>query len=238
MSPGVRNLGGGATGEVWLTREGVAAKRAWKYPWAQEDIRREVRIYKRLAHHFGLHERFLKFLDFDPDAGILSLEYMETGTLRDYLQMETRITYDQQTAWILALAQGLEMLHSVSVIHMDITPANLLLGRNLELKIADFACASVDGARPTGTGGTRFYPGLSSDPLDDIFAVGSTIYEIFTKRSPYREVCSPQVMTLYSLQQFPDLSGVGMADIIRECWMRKIASAEHLTRRVQQMHSS
>ncbi|KAF2211377.1 hypothetical protein CERZMDRAFT_10589, partial [Cercospora zeae-maydis SCOH1-5] len=234
-----RILGGGATGEVRLMPEGSVEKRAWSHKDAKEDLKTEARVYKLLAENFDVQERFLKFLDYKPDIGKLSLEFMECGTLRDYLKAHAQIAYSQRAAWSRELTQGLEMLHSISVIHMDLTPANMLLNLNLELKIADFACSSVGGTNPSGTGGVRFYPEVTVTFKDDIFAAGSSMYEIFTNDCPCKEICSSQVVELYSMNRFPALSNTSvasteMANIIRNCWMRIINSAAHLAKQVEQ----
>ncbi|KAM3419273.1 hypothetical protein BST61_g5210 [Cercospora zeina] len=222
MALRARILGGGATGEVWLMPEGFVEKRAWSHKDAKEDLKTEARVYKLLAENFDVQERFLKFFDYKPDIGKLSLEFM-----------------DQRAAWSRELTQGLQMLHSISIIHMDLTPANMLLNLNLELKIADFACSSVGGSNPSGTGSVRFYPEVTVTFKDDIFAAGSSMYEIFTNDSPCKEICSSQVVELYSMNRFPALSdtsiaGTEMANIIRDCWMRRIDSAAHLAKQVEQ----
>ena len=42
----------------------------------------------------------------------------------------------------------------------------------------------------------------------DLFALGSTIYELLTGHSPYEEVPSDEVDRLYEEKNFPDISGL------------------------------
>jgi hypothetical protein len=42
----------------------------------------------------------------------------------------------------------------------------------------------------------------------DLFALGSTIYELLTGHRPYEEVPSNEVERLYEEKNFPDISGL------------------------------
>jgi len=141
-------------------------------------------------------------------------------------------------SWVLALAESMQMLHAANVVHCDFSPRNMLLDQDLEVKVADFGCVSIDGSRTSGGGSVRFYlPGLNDRELiqcdEDLFALGSCIYEVLTGKPPYHDLGTRQIQDLYSLQQFPDILGLAMRDIIRDCWLFRAQSAQIIYERIQ-----
>jgi serine/threonine protein kinase len=162
---------------------------------------------------------------------------MEKGTLRDYIRAHELIDRSQRHQWILTLTKGLQLLHHCNIIHADFGPTNFLLDDSLKVKISDFACCSMDGCKATGCAGFRFNPCYREwrKPVtinEDLFALGSTIYEILSGNSPLADVPSDQVRVLHELCQFADLSGLEMADIIRDCWLGAAGSAQAVYERV------
>lgn len=216
-----------------------------KTPWmgpdnrdAQEDMRREARVYQKLFDRFGFHDRFVKTISFDSRRRTITMEYMSNGTLRNYLQScNQSIRPAQRHAWIKALAEGLEMLHAIKILHTDFTPRNMLLDDHLELKVADFGCSTVDGLNSDAGTNARFYPtpnewGLPATREADLFALGSCIYEVLTGAPPYSDVPSDQVRVLHTLHQFSDLTGLDCGDIIRDCWLQRAHSAQAVRARI------
>lgn len=219
-------LAGGISGIVELQEDGFVVKSPWpgdEESECQQDLRLEAEVYRRLDARLGNHDCFLK-ASFDASTYTLKLDYMRNGTLRDYLRQHIEISNEQRYQWALAAAEGLHILHSIGVVHCDFTPKNMLLDDQLKLKIIDFGCSSVDGARSSGGGDARSYP----DPepgrrtwqaQHDIFALGSTIYEISTGTRPYHDISSKKVKALVKQRVMPGLDNVYMADVIRACWM-------------------
>jgi serine/threonine protein kinase len=84
---------------------------------------------------------------------------MVNGTLRRYLQTHGQdIAPPQRRLWIQAMAEGLDLLHELNIIHCDLTPHNMFLDDKLELKIADFGCSSFDQSGSMAATDVRFYP--------------------------------------------------------------------------------
>jgi serine/threonine protein kinase len=139
------------------------------------------------------------------------MEYLENGNLRDYIRKNYAIiTSELRLRWAKQAAEGLQILHSVNVVHCDISPRNFLLDGDLNLKISDFAGSSLSGSIPSAYANTRYrHPDGHWDipPRfeDDIFGLGSLIYFIMTNNYPYEEVSSDDVERLYKDRQFPSL---------------------------------
>ena len=178
-----------------------------------------------------------QLISFDEIKCTITMEYMINGTLRGYLQTsQDHITQGQRHRWILAMAEGVELIHSLDIIHYDLSPHNLLLDQNLELKIADFGCCATDGSPSLARGSARFYPPRASwlSPITvdhERFALGSSMYEVLTGGAPFHDVSTPYVRNLCRLKQLRDLADVDMRDIIRDCWLLQGHSSQEVRQR-------
>ncbi|KAJ5574018.1 kinase domain containing protein [Penicillium hispanicum] len=173
-------ISGGLTGIVELLGDGTVLKSP--FPDAEMenhilDITKEASIY----HRIGPHERLVRMLGHSRDG--LILEYMKNGGLKTYLQAQNSIPTSLKLKWAYEIAQAVSLLHSNGIIHCDIKPRNFLLDATLNIKIVDFSGSSLDGSKPASGEGTRFYlPRHWRDPptvATDLFALGSTLYEVF-----------------------------------------------------------
>lgn len=195
----------------------------------------EFQIYEKL----GPHPRLVKIINWDPENCELTMEYMPNGCLKEYLcEHNNTICTKQRLQWAREAAEGLQQLHLVNVIHCDVEPKNFLLDSGLGLKIADFSGSSLDGSQATACAGTRFLqPDFDwrSPPTvqQDLYSLGSTIYNIMTGQPPFRELPSDEVEQLYEAKTFPALTNVLCGEIIQKCWYNKIASAQEICNSIQ-----
>ncbi|CAG8235651.1 unnamed protein product [Penicillium salamii] len=222
-------ISGGLTGIVELLDDGTALKSPFPDSDMENhilDIAKEASIYHRL----GPHERLVRILGHSRDG--LILEYMKHGDLKTYLQAQKSIPMSLKLNWAHQIAQAVSLLHNNGIIHCDIKPRNFLLDATLNIKIIDFSGSSLDGSKPASGEGTRFYlPRHWRDPptlATDLFALGSTLYEVFQGASPYEEISSDQVEELFKKKEFPDVSDIQCGTIIKQCWLSEVDSAEHV----------
>jgi hypothetical protein len=52
----------------------------------------------------------------------------------------------------------------------------------------------------------------------EIFALGSTIYELETTRQPYDGKLDLEIERLFGAQDFPDTSALVLGEVIAKCW--------------------
>lgn len=191
-------------------------------------MRCEAQVYERI----GEHPRVPKFIEWDPGTCCLTVEYQENGNLRDYIRRNHEtITPDIRLRWAKQAAEGLQVLHSVDVIHCDVSPRNFLLDGDLNLKICDFAGSSISGSVPSAYSNARYrHPDCHWDVPprfeDDIFGLGSLIYFIMTNSYPYEEVSSDEVERLYKCWHFPKVTHVTCGAIIEQCWHHQVEAAQ------------
>lgn len=126
-------------------------------------MRLEARIYDAV----GVHPRVPRIVSWDSETCCLTIEYLENGTLKDYITTKSEsLTPQLRLRWAKQASEGLSALRAAGVIHCDISPRNFLLDSDLHLKIADFGGASLAGSTPSAVAGTRFrYPVSDWDRL-------------------------------------------------------------------------
>ena len=195
---------------------------------SRRDIETEAQIYE----HLGQHSRLVRMVSYSHEEGLL-LEYMPNGCLKDYLHTHgNTIPTKQRLQWACEAAEGLHLLHTKGVIHSDTKPSNLLLDGNLGLRIADFSGSSLNGSHSSANEGTRFWlPRDWREPSTihtDLFALGSTIYQIMTGMSPFEDLPSKEVERRYKAQEYPDLAGIICGECIQRCWRSEIDSAQEV----------
>ena len=226
-------ISGGMSGVVERLPSGDAVKSPWqgsRAPDSRRDITTESQIYERL----GPHPRLVRFINFDPEECVLTMEYMPNGCLKDYLRAHNdTIPLTQRLRWAREAAEGLQLLHAANVLHCDVEPKNFLLDADMGLKIADFSGSSLEGSLASACVGKRFLPpgfDWQGPPTvqDDLYSLGGTIYCIMTGQYPFEELPSDEVEKLYETHKFPDVTGTPWGHIVECCWRCEVSSAQEV----------
>jgi len=202
----VRILGRGGMGVVWLARdEELERDVALKFLpdlvvhdlAVLDELKRETRRSLQLTHH-----HIVRIHDFvqDAESACISMEYVDGPTL-SALRVEQPIRVFEPAVllpWVEQICGALEYAHGhAKIVHRDIKPANLMLNGKGELKVADFGIARSLSDSVTmltmarGTSGTLAYmspqqlDGERASNLDDIYSLGTTLYELLTSKPPF-----------------------------------------------------
>lgn len=235
-------IGSGASGIVNRVPNGNVIKSPWpgsRAAEARRDITTESLIYEKL----GQHPRLIRILDYDPEGCVLTMEYMQNGTLKDFLSVNNEaISTAQRFQWAEDAAEGLQLLHDADVVHCDVEPKNFLLDSDLALKISDFSGSSLEGSRASACAGRRYSrPGSDfhrqQTTSDDLFGLGSTIYFIMTGQIPFEDLPSDEVERSYRAQVYPNVANVKCGSIIRQCWDAEATSAQEVYECLRDMES-
>lgn len=201
----------------------------------RKQLERELEVYQRLPTH---HNRLIRNFGFsddkvDGDRGLV-LEYMPNGSLSAFLKSDIKISVEQQLQWCVEAAEAVVLLHSHGIIHADIRPENMVLDQTLGLRIIDLSGSSIDGKPPLSLESTRFYlPRSRKDEMPcsvitDLFALGSSIYQIMTRQLPYENLDNDEVEARYASKDFPSVDGIPYGNIIRRCWICEFGSAQEV----------
>jgi predicted ATPase/serine/threonine protein kinase/DNA-binding CsgD family transcriptional regulator len=105
-----------------------------------EKLRTEARTMARLAH-----PHIVRVLDFGIEESIpfLIMEYAPNGTLRQSHPKESRVPLDIVVSYVKQMAEALQYIHTQKLIHRDVKPESMLLGRNNEVLLAEFGIAII-----------------------------------------------------------------------------------------------
>lgn len=144
----------------------------------------------------------------------LVTEFIDGGTLATWARSEKR-TWREIVSLLTGVADGLAAAHAAGILHRDIKPDNILVGRNGYAKLADFGLAKLEehttpeavtrtiASETTKRGvivGTIAYmspeqaSGRPVDTRSDIFSFGVVIYELLAGGRPFRGRTDLEVM--------------------------------------------
>jgi serine/threonine protein kinase len=201
-----------------------------KYPHQVEEepaVEVERRIYERFQQHGG-HEGLLRF--YGAFGCGIRLEYASKNGLRQYLRTH-QIQTKQRLQWAQQVTNALAFVHSMNVVHADLTCDNIVLDNSLHAKLLDFSGSSLDGSEPSVvvTASHRCPGDDLTSTRADLFALGSTLYEIWTGTPPYFDLGlkEREILDLYKQSKFPDTKGLGpIGDVITGCWRGRFTSAD------------
>ncbi|MCL4263126.1 MAG: protein kinase [Anaerolineae bacterium] len=124
------------------------------------------------------------------------MEYVAGGSLRQLLEQQPQLPFDQALTIALELADALSRAHHLGIIHRDLKPENVLLAPGHSPRLTDFGLARLhrDDSRITQQGlfiGSPAYmspEALQGEDLDargDIWSFGVLLFEILAGQRPF-----------------------------------------------------
>jgi eukaryotic-like serine/threonine-protein kinase len=191
----LRRLGSGGAATVFLAEDErlgrrVAVKRLHAHgpEGTVERFEREARIGASLNHPnlVGVYD-----IASDDETVTIVMEYVEGGTLADAIR-DGPPGADRTVEILRGAAAGLDHAHSEGVVHRDVKPANVLLGSDGRVRVADLGIArAAEITQITRTGtvlGTPSYMApeqlerSAAGPAADVYALAAVAFEALTGR--------------------------------------------------------
>src|SRR6202007_2863759 len=135
-----------------------------------------------------VHPHIIRVLDFDVKDGIpfLVMDYAPNGSLRRIHPKGIPLPLPTVISYVKQLADALQYAHDQKLIHRDVKPENMLIGRNDEILLSDFGLAMVtynsSQESPRDSSGTIAYMAPKQArgnprPASDQYALAVSVYE-------------------------------------------------------------
>jgi serine/threonine protein kinase len=235
----ISRLGSGGAATVFLCEDErlgrkVAVKRMHAH--SPEDITRRLRREARLGASLS-HPGLVSVFDTETyEEGVfIVMEYVDGENLADALKRGP-IPVRRTLEILRALASAIDHVHAQGIVHRDVKPANVLLGKDGSVKLADLGVGiATDTTRITQSGqvlGTPAYmspeqvDGATPTPSVDIYALGAVAYEMLAGEKARKGSTPIEVAQRVTTEPPPDLRRAwpdaprGAADAIRRAMAR------------------
>lgn len=206
-------LGHGGMGTVWRAKDETMDREvAVKEPRvpdhlpereranAFERMRREARAAARLDHPAVVNVHDVAVVDGRP---WIVMELVHGRSLGDVLQEGTLGAREAARIGLEVLG-ALEAAHAAGILHRDVKPDNILLGRHDRIVLTDFGIAQIEGeTNLTDTGGVVGSPeyiapervlGQRPGPAADLWSLGVVLYSATEGVSPFRRSNTPATL--------------------------------------------
>src|SRR6266566_922267 len=201
----VRMIGQGGFAEVYLGQhiylDTLAAIKVLHARLESDDVEYfliEARTVARL-----LHPNIVRVLEFNVEdmTPFLVVDYAPNGTLRKRHARGIPVPSATFVSYTRQVAAALEYAHEQKVIHRDVKPENMLVGRRNEILLSDFGIAVVAQSSRYSSGaqkqniqdmaGTIAYMApeqiqSQARPNSDQYAIGVVVYEWLCGTRPFQ----------------------------------------------------
>ena len=147
-----------------------------------------------------VHPHIVRLLDFDieQDTPFLVLDFAPGGSLRTRHPKGSIVPLATVGEYLKELASALQYAHDLHILHRDMKPDNVLIGRQRELLLSDFGIAVLSQTGRTsleasyGIGGTPYYMAPEAyrgkpEKASDQYALAVVVYEWLCGSVPFSQ---------------------------------------------------
>ena len=163
----------------------------------------------------------------------VDLQYYANGTLPDYIKKNKKTVSDELLArWSRQIIKAVARIHGLGIIHADLALRQYLLDDSLNARLSDFCGSGYPGQRALAIEGySHCLPRDFDQPStigSDLFALGSTLYELWFGEPPFCALSDQDIEARYVQGDFADVAGIRCGSIIRRCWRQEFSSADEV----------
>ncbi len=142
------------------------------------------------------HPNIVTVHDFERrgDAAYIAMERVDGVSLADYMRAKRPLEINETMAIGHGVARALMAAHEEQLVHGDLKPSNVMLGRDGAIKVADFGTSQIVRQRQAADSaiiGTPGYiapevlEGKGSSQAADLFSFGVVLYEALAGSNPF-----------------------------------------------------
>jgi len=166
----------------------------------QEVIRREAESLQKIGPHPNLIalQGFTTDRD-DPNLFVQVTDWSEEGTLRALMSAKAPLSLERKLELAQGIAAGIKAAHNADVIHRDVRPGNVLIGRDGRPRLMNFDHARLALPHAHTVGPVRHDPDVpraymapelldptrQPTPATDLYGLGTILFEMLVGDTLY-----------------------------------------------------
>lgn len=194
--------GRGGMADIFLAKdlmlERNVAVKILRHDFSIDDSFKQKFLFEARAAANLSHANIVTIHDFGFEEGrpYLVMEYIAGTDLKTRITQQGKISYTEALPLLLQACAGIGYAHRAGLVHCDIKPHNLIVTRDLRLKVTDFgiarALASIkpDEYSDIVWGSPMYFSpeqasGQAPSPASDVYSLGVVIYETLTGQPPF-----------------------------------------------------
>ncbi len=173
-------------------------------PEQKECFLSHVKQLKKLKHRNIVN---ILNADFDGDYGYLVMEYTSSETLSQHLAPGERIATDEAKRYLSPIAGALHYAHMNNIVHANLHPDNLLVGKHNDILLTNFSLTPPNFALSLDDEAFAI-PYMAPEHLhgqptaaSDQYSLAVIVYELLCGRRPYQ--ATEQELLLMQQEQIP-----------------------------------
>ncbi|MEB3101235.1 Stk1 family PASTA domain-containing Ser/Thr kinase [Ferviditalea candida] len=212
----IERIGGGGMALVYKGHDSLLNRKVAVKVLRQQFVHDEefIRRFRREAQSAASlsHPNVVSIYDVgrEQDIHYIVMEYVEGTNLNEKIKEHAPLQVEEAVHIATQICDALDHAHHNQIIHRDIKPHNILIGKNGRVKVTDFGiarAATASDITQTGSviGSVHYFSpehakGVSQGEKSDIYSLGIVMYQMLTGRLPFLGE-SPISVALKHLQE-------------------------------------
>ncbi|KXK12420.1 MAG: putative serine/threonine protein kinase [Chloroflexi bacterium OLB14] len=207
-------LGSGGMADVYLARDellerNVAIKVLRKDYSANEKFKEQFFLEAKSAANLS-HSNIVTVHDAGEADGLLYIvmEHVPGKDLKQLIRERGRFSIEQGIPLMIQACAGVGYAHRAGLVHCDIKPHNMLVTKDMRLKVTDFGIARAlesikPGEKNDVVWGSPLYfspeqaAGESPTPASDVYSLGIVMYELLSGTPPFTASTADELARLH-----------------------------------------